>query len=66
MNLIRNRRVVRTIIHVCFLWLVSAAILEGQENPTSPLSGLKQKANPEQETTIRIAVDEFHALSPPF
>ena len=59
MDLVRRRNVICMVFCVCLICLGSAVILHSQENPASPAGGLEQKTNPEQDKTIRVAVDEI-------
>ncbi len=58
MDLARRRNVICMVFCGCLICLGSAVILKGQENPAPLASGLEQKTNPEQDMTIRVAVDE--------
>lgn len=57
-RLIQNGNRIRMALCVCLLWLAAPMILKGRQNPASAAEIPEQKAKPEQETTIRVAVDE--------
>jgi VWFA-related protein len=58
MDLIRNRNLICKALYACLFLLASAVILRGQSNPASPVPVPEQKAKPERDITIRVAVDE--------
>lgn len=57
-TLIRNRNAICTVLCVYLFSLAFPMTLKGQQNSASPVDILEQQGKPEQDITVRVAVDE--------